>query len=288
MPELPEVESARQVIERAGLERTIADVDDSDTFECRPHAPGDLRKALVGRRLTAAHRRGKTMWCDTSGDGPALGIHLGMSGRIVVSPPADGAGEVVVGGDYGGDSRDESGDDGSWAPWNDRVVSRNPVKPEWYRFTLVYADGGQLRLFDKRRLGRVRLDPDVDALGPDAEQIGREEFRERIGRGSAPLKARLLDQSAIAGIGNLLADEVLWRARLSPRHLSGTLREEELDELRRELRASIRHAVRHGGVHTGEVVPHRKPGGHCPRCGAEMVHATVGGRSTWWCPAEQV
>ena len=289
MPELPEVESARQVVERAGLHRAIADVDDRDTFECRPHAPGDLRRALVGRSLTAAHRRGKTMWCDTSGDGPALGIHLGMAGRIVVSPPADGSGDegVAVGGDYAGNDP-TGGEQGSWDPWNQRSAGRSPVKPEWYRFTLTYADGGQLRLFDKRRLGRVRLDPDVDALGPDAGEIGREEFRERIGRGSAPLKARLLDQSAIAGIGNLLADEVLWRSRLSPRHPSGQLSVDELDELRRELRASIRHAVRHGGVHTGEVVPHRTAGGHCPRCGAEMVHATVGGRSTWWCPAEQV
>nr|WP_205708577.1 DNA-formamidopyrimidine glycosylase family protein [Kineococcus siccus] len=280
---MPEVESARLVVEGHALDRTIADVDDRDTYACRPHAPGDLASALVGRRLTAAHRRGKTMWCDTSGEGPALGLHLGMSGRLVVTPPTDGSGggEVAVGGDYGGDGA------GSWAPWNERVVSRSPVKEEWYRFTLTFADGGQLRLFDKRRLGRVRLDPDVEALGPDAGEIGREEFRERIGRGTAPLKARLLDQSAIAGIGNLLADEVLWRSRLSPRHPAGELGTEQLDDLRRELRAAIRHAIRHGGVHTGEVVPHRHAGGHCPRCGAEMVRGTVGGRTTWWCGAEQ-
>ncbi|WP_432562550.1 DNA-formamidopyrimidine glycosylase family protein [Kineococcus sp. SYSU DK003] len=267
MPELPEVESARQVVEAGALHREIADVDDSDTYECRPHAPGDLRRALVGRTLTAAHRRGKSMWCDTSGNGPALGIHLGMSGRIFVTNPD---GELLVGGDYAGPR-----------------PSTTPEQDVWYRFSLTFTDGGRLRLLDKRRLGRVRLDPDVESLGPDAEQIGREEFRSRVGRGTAPVKARLLDQSVLAGVGNLLADEVLWRARLDPRTPAGSLTREGLDDLRRELRAAIRHAVRHGGVHTGEVIPHRTAGGHCPRCGAEMVRGTVGGRTTWWCGAEQ-
>ena len=67
VPELPEVESARATIERAALGRTIADVDDTDTWECRPHAPGQIRDALLGRALTGAFRRGKTMWCETSG-----------------------------------------------------------------------------------------------------------------------------------------------------------------------------------------------------------------------------
>src|SRR5947208_3007795 len=85
MPELPEVETARRLIADEALHRRIADVDDSDTFVCRPHAPGELRAALTGRMLTAARRRGKTMWCETSEDGPDLGIHLGMGGRIVVT-----------------------------------------------------------------------------------------------------------------------------------------------------------------------------------------------------------
>ena len=91
MPELPEVESARATIEAAALHRRIADVDDTDTYECRPHAPGDIKEALVGRSLTAAHRQGKSMWCETSSDGPVLGIHLGMSGRIVVTANRVGA-----------------------------------------------------------------------------------------------------------------------------------------------------------------------------------------------------
>src|SRR5215204_6317561 len=103
MPELPEVESARAVIERTSLARRIVDVDDSDTYECRPHLPGEIRAALVGRQLTAVHRQGKSMWCETSGvgrtraAGPLLGIHLGMSGKVVF---ADGRGEEIDGGDY--------------------------------------------------------------------------------------------------------------------------------------------------------------------------------------------
>jgi len=272
VPELPEVESARAVIERAGLGRTIDDVDDSDTYECRPHLPGEIRAALRGRMLTAAYRRGKSMWCETSDGGPDLGIHLGMSGRILIAPPVTDWGEVVEGGDYPGPARTSRG---------------RPQKDEWYRFTLTFEDGGSLQLLDKRRLGRVRLDPDLSSLGPDAEQISKDQFRNRVGRGTAPLKARLLDQSVLAGVGNLLADEVLWQSRLSPRRAAGTVGTDELDALRRELRASIRRAIRKGGVHTGEIVRHRRAGEHCPRCGAEMTHATVGGRTTWWCPAEQ-
>ena len=86
MPELPEAERARQQIERV-LGREIVAVDDSDTYVCRPHAPGEIAAALVGRRLTSAHRRGKFLWVETGDDGPELGLHLGMAGRIAVDEP---------------------------------------------------------------------------------------------------------------------------------------------------------------------------------------------------------
>src|SRR5271154_4063367 len=155
VPELPEVETARRLIADEALHRRIVGVDDADTFVCRPHSPGELRDALTGRMLTSAHRRGKTMWCETSdvgrstGSGPDLGIHLGMSGRFVVTSKG---GEAIEG---GGPARRDA----------------QPRKAEWNRFTLEFADGGSLALFDKRRLGRILLDPGPDRLGPDAVEV---------------------------------------------------------------------------------------------------------------------
>jgi formamidopyrimidine-DNA glycosylase len=271
VPELPEVETARRLIADRALHRRIVAVDDADTFVCRPHSPGELRDALLGRTLTAARRRGKTMWVETSGvdgsaePGPDLGIHLGMGGRIVVTGP-DGAAQ-----EGGGPRRRDA----------------QPRKPEWNRFTLEFADGGQLVLFDKRRLGRIRLDPEVDALGPDAEEVTAAQFRALISRGSIAVKARLLDQSKIAGVGNLLADEILWQAKVSPAARVNTLRPADADRLYRALRSALAAAKAKGGAHTGDVIAARHPGGTCPRCGAEMKHAFVGGRSTWWCSREQ-
>jgi formamidopyrimidine-DNA glycosylase len=271
VPELPEVENARQVLEKA-VGRTITDVDDSDEYVCRPHRPGEIAKALVGGQLTAAHRRGKTMWCDTvtadGHEGPHLGVHLGMGGRIRVTGPRG--------------SRE-----GDLAGGLPRKANESAQKPEWDRVTISFDDGGSLRLFDKRRLGRVRLEPDLAALGPDAAEIGRDEFRARVGRGTSPIKARLLDQAVLSGVGNLLADETLWQAKVDPHRPAGEFSADELDELRRVLRRATRRAIERGGVHTGEVVPHRQRDEACPRCGAPMERGTVGGRTTWWCSAEQ-
>ena len=104
------------------------------------------------------------------------------------------------------------------------VVDEPPAPDRWDRFALEFADGGRLALRDKRRLGRAVLEPDYSHVGPDAAEVGRDAFRARVGRGAAPLKARLLDQGVIAGVGNLLADETLWRARLSPRRRGGLAR----------------------------------------------------------------
>jgi formamidopyrimidine-DNA glycosylase len=273
VPELPEVESARAVIDRAALDQVITDVDDSDSFVCRPHKPGEIRAALLGRQLTAAHRRGKSMWCETSPaagvqpglPGPLLGIHLGMSGKIVI---ADGHGQEVDGGDY----------------WE---RGRAPGDYRYSRFALRFEGGGSLLLVDPRRLGRVRLDPPVEALGPDAALITPAQFRAAFARGTAPVKARLLDQNAIAGIGNLLADQVLWQAKIHPARPVGELTGPDTARLLRALRGTVKSAISDGGVHTLSVIPFRRPEAACPRCGTGMAHGVVGGRTTWWCPREQ-
>jgi formamidopyrimidine-DNA glycosylase len=84
-----------------------------------------------------------------------------------------------------------------------------------------------------------------------------------------------------------MADEILWRARLSPRRPANELGAEELDHLRRAIRAALRDAIRNGGAHTGHFTPHRERGGRCPRCGTELERATIGGRTTFWCPSCQ-
>jgi formamidopyrimidine-DNA glycosylase len=264
VPELPEVESARAVIERHGLRRRIVDVDDSDRYVCRPHGPGEIRDALVGGRLLAARRRGKSLWCET--DRITLGLHLGMSGKIII---ADEDGTEVDGGDYWERGR-QSGDH------------------RWARFVLAFADGGLLILVDPRRLGRVRLDPPIDELGPDAEVITPDEFRAALAAGgAAPIKARLMDQARLAGIGNLLADEILWRARLHPARPVSSLTSPEITRLLRALRNAIRASLRNGGVHALTIIPERREGGTCPRDHALMERSTVGGRTSWWCSAEQ-
>jgi formamidopyrimidine-DNA glycosylase len=272
MPELPEVETARSLIADQALHRRIVDVDDSDSYVGRPHSPGELRSALMGRSLIAAHRRGKTIWLETSGTGdaaapggPEIGIHLGMSGRIVITGPD---GSVAEGGD----------------PY--RYEAR-PRRAEWSRFTLMFADGGSLVLFDPRRLGRVRLNPDIGALGPDAAQVTPAEFRGLITKGTIAVKARLLDQSKIAGVGNLLADEILWQAKVSPLARVDSLSSVQVNRLYRTLKSVLESASAKGGAHTGDIIAARHPGGTCPRDGAPMVHGTVGGRSTWWCSREQ-
>jgi formamidopyrimidine-DNA glycosylase len=265
MPELPEVESARVVIERHGLRRRIVDVDDCDTFVCRPHAPGEIRHALLDSELISAMRRGKSMWFPSS-ETVTLGIHLGMSGKIVI---ADADGTEIDGGDY----------------WEG---GRKPGDYRWARFTLTFEDGGRLMLVDPRRLGRIRLNPPVEELGPDAQWITPAQFRTALASSTAPVKARLMDQRKIAGIGNLLADEILWRARIHPARDASSLTSPEQSRLLRASRDAIRAALRDGGVHTLEIIPYRRSGSSCPRDHAPMTTGKVDGRTSWWCSAEQL
>lgn len=271
MPELPEVDSARTVIAQTVLDQRIVAIEDVDPYVCRPHTAEDFALALVGRRIVRVMRRGKLLWCETSPlrgrrcAGAHLGLHLGMGGRIVAT---DSSGGVVSGGDS---TRGLAGEH----------------QHRWDRFTVQFATGMSLRLVDKRRFGRVRLDPDVAALGPDALDVGLAEFRRLLSRGTISVKGRLLDQSVLAGIGNLLADETLWQSKISPAKRVDRLDPAEVAALHRAMRTALRRSIAAGGSHTGRVIPARHEGGTCPRCGAPMRHGTVGGRSTWWCEREQ-
>jgi len=162
---------------------------------------------------------------------------------------------------------------------------------KWVRLRIRFADGGEFALHDPRRFGRVLLDPDEDLLGPDAATVSPAELRRALGSampgGGPPLKARLLDQHHLAGVGNLLADEILWRASLSPLRPTASLTGAELRRLYRHLRTTLDELAARGGSHTGDLIEERRPGGHCPGDGSALVSAAVGGRTTWWCPVHQ-
>ena len=249
MPELPEAEKARRTLERLCVGLRIVHVEDDDEWVCRPHEPGELNSALSGSIVIAAGRHGKFLWLETN-TGHELGLHLGMGGSIRSAP--------------------------------------KPSPRNWDRITIVFDDESRVALRDKRRLSRAHLGAGIDKLGPDALTITPAAFRKRVGSGRAPIKARLLDQAVLAGVGNLLADEALFDAMINPRQPAGTLSTDALNQLRTSLRLALNEALTpKGGSGRGRFARARR-GGQCPRCSCELERATVGGRTTYWCPNEQV
>jgi formamidopyrimidine-DNA glycosylase len=260
MPELPEVEAYRALAEARALQRPIAAVVAPDAWYLKGGVDaGAVAAALEGRSFTATRRIGKLLLLDLD-DGATLGLRFGLRGRVIV----DGASGV------------------------DRLLYSSSREEEaWDRFTVRFADGGDLRMRDPRRLGGVELDPGEHRLGVDAASCTPAQLRAALGRSTAPLKARLKDQAHLAGVGNLIADEALWRAGLDPRRPAASLTDAEHRRLHKHLRASVADLIARGGSHTGDLRPHRRPGGLCPRDGTPLVRDTVGGRTTWWCPKHQ-
>jgi formamidopyrimidine-DNA glycosylase len=259
VPELPEVESYRQLAEGA-LGRTIAKVDTPDAWYLKHGTTGTaLRRALVGRRLVGTRRIGKLLLLEVD-TGAVVGLRFGMTGTLLL----DGVAGT---------------DDLQYAP--------HRRERSWERFRVRFEDGGVLAMHDPRRLGGVVLDPTLDHLGPDALVISRAELAAALATSSAPLKARLLDQSVVAGVGNLIADELLWRAGLSPLRTSRSLTPAEVRRLHRHLVGVLADLGERGGSHLGDLMEERHPAGRCPKDGAELSRATVGGRTSWWCPDHQ-
>ena len=272
MPELIEVETYRRQAE-AVVGRTIAAAPVLDPLGLRGADPDAVRAELIGCRIEAADRIGKLLLLPTRQDlaatadhpGPTIGLRFGMTGRLLV----DGA-ATIEGLIYGG-----QGDDSAWD-----------------RYVLKFTDGSELRLRDPRRLGGLQLDPDTARLGPEASAVTAGELAGALAGSRAPVKARLLDQARLAGLGNLLVDETLWRTGIDPARLCVDLADDEIaDEevtvLADAVRTTVAELTRRGGSHTGDLQPARVAGASCPRDGAVLDRTTVGGRTTYRCPHHQ-
>ena len=260
MPEVLEVESYRQLAGRvvgATIVRGWADAFAAKKLT----SPSAWARAVKGLTVTGTARRGKLMLLETSG--VTLGMRFGMTGVLLID--------------------DDAGIDGLF-------YGPHTYKSEWVRAGLEFHDGRKLVLHDPRRLARCELDPDLSELGPDALSLTRKEFQEvvHVARGDGPaIKARLLDQSVVAGVGNLRGDEILFRAGIDPRTPTGLLSTDERNRLYKAFTQTMRTLQRRGGSHTGEHMEGRFPGGHCPLDGGTMLTATIGGRTTYWCSVHQ-
>lgn len=259
MPEILEVEAYRIAAEPV-VGRTIVGVHAPDAWYLKGGIDAEgLTAAVEGHRITGTRRIGKLLLLDT--EGPAIGLRFGMTGRLVV----DGA-----------------------APIETLQYSSDRDLPEWHRFGLELAPTGGLIVADPRRLGGVELDPDEDRLGVDAFDLDAAALGAVVAGSGASVKARLMDQSRVAGLGNLLVDEILWRSGVDPSRPARSVGSDEVTRVARSVAEVLAELGARGGSHTGDLGPERAPGGVCPRDGAPLQRRTVGGRTTWSCPLHQL
>jgi formamidopyrimidine-DNA glycosylase len=277
MPELPEVETARLIARRVAVGRRIVAVDCADDPIVFERVSGAvLRRALLGRRVTRARRHGKHLWLELDRR-PWPCFHFGMTGGL--STP--GAPAVRL-----SSSR--------------RTAPAADWPPRFTKLRLRFQDGGELAFADARRLGRVRLrddparEPPISLLGFDALRglPPPRRFAERLRARAAPVKAVLLDQSFAAGVGNWVADEVLYQAGVDPRRPARGLTDAEARRLHGRLRSVLATAVRaraDGDRYPRRWLFHKR----WDRRGAGAVrepairYDTIGGRTTAWIPGVQ-
>ena len=258
MPEILEIEAYRRLAEKV-VGRVVSEVLTPDHWYVKGGiTPEDLVENLKNRRFTKARRKGKLLLLDSGG--PTLGLRFGMTGRLFV----DGKAGI------------------DQLEWGSRRIN-----PAWHRFIIEFKGGGSLVIDDPRRLGGVELSPEEERLGPDAWKISLPGLRKVLSNSATSLKARLLDQSHIAGLGNLLVDEICWRSNLDPNRSANSLDDEEIKILNRTIRTVLNQLDKRGGSHTGDFFEHRNKGGVCPLDGEPLRRSEAGGRTTWWCPSHQ-
>ncbi|WP_425005364.1 Fpg/Nei family DNA glycosylase [Mycolicibacterium sp. S3B2] len=260
MPELPDVEGFRERLSATLPGRRIDSVEVRDSGVLRNASARALNRVLSGRRFEEPRRHGK--WLLLPAEGPTLLVHSGMTGRPYYTSAGDG-------------------------DRHDRVV--------------ITLDRGELHYADQRKLRGIWLvggheddhedNDDLDDMlgdqGPDALGLDRHVFTEILRRHRGALKPTLMDQSVIAGLGNLLIDEICWRARLNPKVRIAALDDSDIQQLHRAVTSVLRTAVRHGcvpGLRRWLTRVRDDPDPSCPRCGTRLSRSRVGGRSTVWCP----
>lgn len=259
MPELPDVQVFKEYLDATALHKRVRSVHVARAERLlRKVSRRAFAARLRGRSLAGTRRHGKFLFVALSGDGHLL-LHFGMTGRLHYYK------------DKGGKA------------------------PEHTRLLLDFARGYRLAYRNMRGLGRIALVKDVDdyirdqGLGPDALDLRLGAFRKVLKGRRGAIKSVLMNQSALAGIGNVYADEILFAAGVHPAARAGRLGRETQKSVHRALRGVLRKAIaaRVENFPREFLVPHRSRGERCPRCGAKLRKTRIGGRATFYCPRHQ-
>jgi formamidopyrimidine-DNA glycosylase len=288
VPELPEVETVCRQLDPELRGKTIEALEVLDARWCRPTPPRKLERAVAGATIEGLGRRGKYLLLGLEGE-RTLVMHLRMTGNLVLVE---------------GDRRFDPSV-GMRLYEGERSTSERHLRA---RFRL--GDGRQLWFTDPRRFGEAFLIEDAKLgerfakLGPEplSEDFTPEVLGEGAAGRTAPLKSFLLDQSRVAGVGNIYADEALFRARLHPLSPAGSMRTEHTAALRDAVVAALEAGIERGGASIDdyrdgrgekgsmqeEFLVHTREGEPCPACGGPISRIVVSGRSTYYCPSCQV
>ncbi|MBN1459251.1 MAG: Fpg/Nei family DNA glycosylase [Armatimonadetes bacterium] len=261
MPELPDVVGLKTYLDATSLHHEITRTRVHDDRLLEHTTTRQLAQQLVGAELEESTRHGKYLFSKISSGGWLL-LHFGMTGDL-------------------------------------KHYKKSEEAPEYAVVTLDFANGSHLAYINKRMIGKVGFVSDLgnylaqQKLGPDAlsEKLTAKKFVALLADRSGPIKARLMDQSLLAGIGNIYSDEILFQVQLHPQTDAANLTEDETRRIYRTMRRVLRVAADKGGdidqLPRDYFLPHREKGLPCPRCQGEVAKITVGGRPTYYCPGCQ-
>jgi formamidopyrimidine-DNA glycosylase len=255
MPELPDVETFKRYFDATSLHRRIGHVDVCDAYILKGTSARLLARGLKGRRFKSTRRHGKHLFVRANSH-LWLRLHFGMTGSL-------------------------------------HYFKHEKQAPKHTRVLFVFANAYCLAFEDQRKFGEIGLIENVNeflekrALGPDALDITLSQFTEILGKHRGSVKTILLNQKLIAGIGNIYADEILFRTRIHPATQVSALKEKTVMKLFRAGRDILKKAIEAKAdmdrMPKSWLLPHRGKGGKCPRCGRELKSATIGGRTAWFC-----
>lgn len=260
MPELPDVEVYRRYIDSTSMQQRIDNVHVESPSILHETTPQALGRVMNNEVFHTTSRHGKYLFVELSNE-QWLFMHFGMSGKL-------------------------------------KYFKGQSHTPDYTRLLISFVDDYHLAYIAPRKLGRIGLTDspkqwvENNKLGPDVLEISEDDFLNLASQRRGSVKSWLMDQEALAGIGNIYSDEILFKSHLHPKRTVNSLTESELKQLHKNISKVLNTAIDAdadpGKLPSSYLLPHRDKGGRCPGCKGELALIKVGGRTAWYCPSCQV